>query len=159
MNQTSLVSAITKEIERQKVFIDVGALNKIIDCANQIIAEIERKRIYADCKMSFIAWFGSDDTGASSKWLASILSGNKPSSVAYPYDPSDFVRCYRMLNCVDGAKELFEIQKDLISSKCNVWRNYLENWNDLEKLWEQESPNNKCPKLYELMQKLQSVVA
>ena len=159
MNQINLVSAITKELAKQKCFIDVGVLNKIIDCANQIIAEIDRKRIYSEGKMSFIAWFGSDDTGASSKWLASVLSGNIPSRVSYPYDPSDFGRCYRMLNCVDGAKELFEIKKDLISSKCKVWKSYLENWNELVKLWEQESPNKKCPKLYELMQKLQGIIA
>ena len=146
MNQINLVSAITKELEKQKAFIDIGVLNKIIDCANQIISEIERKRIYADGKMSFIAWFGSDDTGASSKWLASVLNGNTPPRVAYPYDPSDFGRCYRMLNCVDGAKELFAVKKELIASKSKVWGNYLDNWNDLETLWEQESPKKELSK-------------
>lgn len=155
MNQINLVSAITKELERQKAFFDVKVLNKVVDCANQIIAEVERKRIYAEGKMTFDDWTRSDDTGLSSEWLALSLRGYTDNNVSYPYDPSDFGRCYRMLNCVDGAKDLFLAKADHIAYKSKVWAKYIEHWKELESLWEEESPNGKCPKLYALMQKLQ----
>jgi hypothetical protein len=155
--QMNLVSAILKELDKQGLKeCPVSVLNKVIECANQIIAETERKQNMADHLMSYSEWITSDDTGMSSKWLATALFSAPSKNVSYPYDPSDFGRCYRMLKHVSGAKELFDQKFELLKEAGGiVWNRYLENWDLLVSLYEQESPKRICNKLYDTMQRLQ----
>lgn len=55
--------------------------------------------------MGIIAWLESDDTGSSSLYMASVLSG-KPGSYSnhYPRDPADFGRCMRLIKAVPSLK-------------------------------------------------------
>lgn len=156
ISQMKLVSAIMKELEHQKVNCDVATMNACVSAANSIIAQIERPRVYADHTMSVLGWYASDDVGSSSKWLASMLFCVKTEAVEYPYDPADFGRCIRMLRNVRDAEDIFkELSGKIKADGGAVWSAYIDNWNELCALWDEESPNKKCPKLYKRMLELQ----
>lgn len=96
------------------------------------------------------AWLASDDTGLSSLWMAHICAGAQAVRNEYPHDPSDFGRCYRFLRAVPHARANLHKLKDAGP----VWSAYVDNWKEMEHLWEEESPQGMAPKLYSLMQKL-----
>jgi hypothetical protein len=64
-----------------------------------------------------------------------------------PSDSSDFGRCYRLL-------ELFPEWRPMIkkmSRKGRVWKNLVDNWDELERLYIKELPSGNAPKLYAKM--------
>jgi hypothetical protein len=100
---------------------------------------------------SIDSWFRGTDTGASSKVLASILSGRVYRDSSYPYDPADIGRCFRMLNKFPELEERIGLMQNVHP----VWNQYVLHWKELRALWEEESPKKTCPKLYDRMQELQ----
>lgn len=105
-----------------------------------------------DGAIGLAKWLGSGDTGTSSLWMAHVLAGapEPEHGEGYPYDPADFGRCYRMLRAVPDHLPI-----DRMKASGPVWAAYVDAWPEMERLWEEESPSGRCPKLYELMQKLQ----
>ena len=101
---------------------------------------------------TLIKWITGDDTGISSKAIFAIMQGVEPDrkwGSNYPSDPADFGRCYRLLKLIP------EWKLDVSKFDCPVWKEYIRVWGQFEKLWEEESPGGRCPKLYKLMQDIQ----
>lgn len=102
-----------------------------------------------------LAWSLGSDTGVSSETIVRIAIGVKPGEYDHfdaPYDPSDFGRCYRLLN------KFPELNKKLplVAKKCKAFAPLVANWDELVLLWEEESNNGtgRAPKLYARMKEL-----
>ncbi|HHR6334787.1 TPA: hypothetical protein ACS735_002626 [Providencia alcalifaciens] len=145
LNQIGLISAISTEIEKQipGTPAEPRYMNAIINAANLICDEFRRPIVKASSDMGLIAWLASDDTGASSKYMASILSGQFSVSHNYPWDPSDFGRCIRLLEAVP------ELESELHKMKaCSPqWAAVVDNWDKWKELYKAHNSN----KLYQEM--------
>lgn len=160
ISQIELVSGIFKLLERQGLKdAPIGVLNKVISCADEIIAEINRELIFAKDGEGYHAWIKSDDTGESSKFLADVLRSNKELTadrIRVPYDPSDFGRCVRMLRVCS------ELKKDLpkIKGYGPIWREIFYNWEYMEDLYDkavgtaQQINWESSGELFDFMQKI-----
>lgn len=110
LSQMSLVSAIANEITRQCPGIAVvpRQFNSIIAAANDLVDEFAKPIVKATPGMGLEAWLDSDDTGASSLYMAWCLSagqfgywqGREQPEPAYPRDPDDLGRCIRLIEAV-----------------------------------------------------------
>jgi hypothetical protein len=103
-----------------------------------------------------LEWIKGPDTGMSSLTIMSVLSdkhkhpGRYEIRGEYPLDPSDFGRCYRLLALFpEWRSRLSEV-----AEKYPKWKELVEHWDELEALWEKESPTGMCSKLYDRMQEL-----
>lgn len=97
-------------------------------------------------------WAQGDDVGNSSLTIYSVLKGNPGRSFtpSVPLDPSDFGRCYRLLEVVPEWRSRLH----RVSAVWPEWAPLVERWGEMERLYLEELPTGRCPKLYELMQKL-----
>lgn len=99
-------------------------------------------------------WLASGNRGISSEAIASYLTGINFVSghwfSNHPHDPSDFKRCMDLLEAVPEfrprLKEMAEVSP--------IWAELVENWDELEKLYKEEAPTGKAPKLYDRMQEI-----
>jgi len=106
-------------------------------------------------------WLFGPDTGISSKTIMSVLSTGAARIGAevslgrwgadVPHDPSDFGRCYRLLQTFPQWRD----RLNEVAAKFPKWEPMVREWDRMTSLWEEEAPTGKCPKLYDLMQKLQ----
>jgi len=102
--------------------------------------------------MTEIEWLLSGDTGISSETILAVMTGSKMGGVFradHPHDPSDFGRCYRLLNYFpEYKKRLGEV-----SNRYKKWKPLVDNWNELTALYVEESKNKngRAPKLYAKM--------
>ncbi|OGU55415.1 MAG: hypothetical protein A2V66_16665 [Ignavibacteria bacterium RBG_13_36_8] len=67
-----------------------------------------------------------------------------------PHDPDDFRRCllfYQQCN-------LTKADLNKVSEVFKWWKPFIDNWDELTRLFEEESPRENCPKLYKFIQKL-----
>lgn len=107
-----------------------------------------------------LGWAHSWDTGASSMFLYRFMMGLAElagrrvlendgwhGDIPIPHDPSDFGRCYRLLKV---APEWRARMSEM--TRVPAWRPFVERWDELEALYEEESPSGRCPKLYEALQ-------
>lgn len=134
VSQIDLVGAISNELDRQGIkHVNQRQFNAIIKAANLVLAEIAIPNTLSKPGMGLEEWLLSDDTGASSKYMACILLGKGPhADHAYPYDSDDFGRCYRFLRAVPEARKNLDKLKE-----CGpVWNIYIESWAELERLYE-----------------------
>jgi hypothetical protein len=106
--------------------------------------------------MSPLQWITGGDTGISSKTIWAVMMdavdphGDGFNRYDVPYDPSDFGRCYRLLNHFPEWKlRLGEVAKHF-----PAWVGLVREWDRLTALFEEEAPNYKCPKLYAAMKPL-----
>ena len=114
-------------------------INAIIRAADSIIHEIERPFVPAVPWMGLAAWLSSDDTGASSRFMAYVLSDGPECDQAHPLDADDFGRCYRFLRAVP------EKDRTLLDNmgKCSKeWEALIAEWAVLERLYEAEASQN-----------------
>lgn len=125
--------------------------NTVIEAADLIYAEFNKPIVRAKIAMGLEAWLASDDTGLSSLFMAYKLADGPACEEAYPLDPDDFGRCYRFLQAVSWTD-----RKDISAMAENgkVWQAYAKHWDEMARLFEEESPSGRCPRLYELMQRL-----
>jgi hypothetical protein len=95
------------------------------------------------------AWMLGDDTGQSSKFLCQLALGNLLPDIRYPYDPSDFGRCYRFLQL------LSEEQQDKVllmaSNRSAEWERLVEVWDELVEMYLKEFPSGSAPELYKMI--------
>jgi hypothetical protein len=134
ISQIDLICAIVKHLERQGIKTLVPRQNNaIIDAANNIIAACEQYPVMASEGMGLQAWLASDDVGASSRYLASVL-GDFVCTYAHPYDLDDFGRCSRLLVAVPEFRDRIEEMRD----KSRQWAALLDLWLDIEALMKAE---------------------
>lgn len=96
-------------------------------------------------------WARSWDVGISSATIYATFAGI--GGVAgmpipgYPLDADDFGRCYRLLKVAPPAwrEELRKVANWEKTKK--EWEALTDHWSELEKLYEEELPAGKCPKL------------
>jgi hypothetical protein len=146
LNQISLIAAIAKEIDRQHPGIEVEArwFNAISEAANSICAEFAKPLVKASEGMGLSEWLSSDDTGASSLYMASVLTGQFTAENHYPRDPADFGRCLRL---VEAVPELESKIRDM-SQHGKEWAVVAANWDEWAELYRQDEGE----RLYRLME-------
>lgn len=99
-------------------------------------------------------WIANGEIGASSKTMWNCLMNNEVFPINYPYDPSDFSRCYKLLEIVP------EWNNDLYKLKglSKEWNNLIDNWNKLTEMYEENEKTNwkehKRIGMYDFMQTL-----
>ncbi len=153
LSQTGIVTAILREIGEQ---VPGGAevlprqLNAVISAADDIVREFARGEIMSTPGQGIAAWRKTDQVGASSDFMAARLGHAGRRDYAYPRDPADFGRCLTLL---EAAPELRDNLKDM-GAEGPEWAALISQWDEMERLWREESPSGKCPKLYDLMQSL-----
>ncbi|QHM71648.1 hypothetical protein [Mixta intestinalis] len=94
-------------------------------------------------------WLVRGDTGLSSETMAAIWLGAKSGRFSFPRDPSDFGRCWRLVEKVPAIRKAFP-------RICAVYppiAPYLENWDELSRLYvaATEHGTGKAPELYQRM--------
>lgn len=126
LNQMSLVTAIMDAIAEQVPGIpaEPRLMNCVIAAANTICAEFKKPLVKASNGMGLTAWLDSDDVGMSSKFMASVLSGQFEAEFAIPYDPADFGRCVRMIQAVPELEQ--HLNKMLEHGP--MWKAVVGNW-------------------------------
>lgn len=104
-----------------------------------------------------VAWLAGSDTGISSKTIWSVMTGF-PVDVrpTIPLDPSDFGRCYRLLQEFPGWRE----RMPEVAAKHEHWKPMVDAWDELTALYEEEvdNPSGMAPKLYYRMKELRGVL-
>ena len=94
-------------------------------------------------------WASGPDTGLSSMTIFRKMM-NQPMGRCYvPRDPDDFGRCHRLLHAIPGWRARILEMVDVPG-----WEHLAKNWDELEKLFLEEIPKGRCPKLYARMKAL-----
>lgn len=104
-----------------------------------------------------VAWLTGPDTGTSSLTIFSALSRGHAQKAAtrrghpsLPWDPEDFGRCHRLLKVIpEWRSRLGEV-----AAKHPEWTALVREWDELERLYEEELPTGHAPKLYARMKAL-----
>lgn len=102
-----------------------------------------------------LSWLLTDETGLSSVCLCATMLGKRSMfcgryNRAHPRDPADFRRCYQLL-------KIFPEWRGRIGEMATVspeWAALAREWDELERLYEEERPNKTLPKLYDKMEGL-----
>lgn len=97
-------------------------------------------------------WAHGRDTGTSSLTIYHVMTG-KPSphgDYCVPWDPSDFGRCYRLLQLFPAWRE----RLPAVAQRFPDWAPLVREWELLTQLYEAELPNGVAPKLYSEMKRL-----
>ncbi len=129
VSQIDLISAISTCLEKHGVKELVPRqFNAIINAANEIIAECERKPVMTSDGMGLMRWLASDDVGLSSRYMASVLDGGFVAEYAHPHDADDFGRCVRLLVAVPELRG----RLDEMWSKSDEWSRLIACWADAE---------------------------
>lgn len=124
LSQIELICAICKHLDKQGVKSLVPRqYNAVIEAANLICDAIAREPVPASHGMGLAAWLASDDTGASSLYLASVLGGFVK-QYAHPHDADDFGRCMRLLEAVPE----FDLPLVEMRGKSPQWDALLDSW-------------------------------
>lgn len=112
-------------------------------------SERGRKRFEFNTPME---WIISWDTGISSKTIWMIMTGKTVNDYGSPpRDPSDFGRCYRLLEkFTEWKPRLSEV-----SARFTTWEPYIAAWPELTALYEEELPQGTAPKLYARLKQLE----
>lgn len=101
IDSIKLMAAITAELNRQHPGIPAdNRINIVIQAANMVAKEYGRQVRSPYKGMNLNDWLECDDVGASSKYMASVMSGAFNAPHAYPRDPDDFGRCIRLVDSV-----------------------------------------------------------
>jgi len=105
--------------------------------------------------MTLNEWIVKGRVGISSKTMWAVLQG-----IDYigdkPYDPNDFSRCYKLVKQCNLTEQ--DLQK--ISRTLPYWKPYIDNWQKLTEMYEQNDKenwvNSKKIGMYEFMQGLRT---
>jgi hypothetical protein len=109
-------------------------------------------RMSQEDQKQLIRWFLEGNVGESSKAIVSQICTNGMRS-DYPYDPSDFARCYKLLHECPFLNKKF---KPVMRKVSPIWKAYIKNWDLMTALYEREIHNvsGYAPELYDLMKRL-----
>lgn len=67
-----------------------------------------------------------------------------------PHDPADFRRCKRLLDLIPEWRS----QLHRVVVQFPYWKPFVDRWDEMEALYNEERPKGEAPKLYALMQEL-----
>lgn len=133
VDQMALVSAISKELARQKPNLpfESSLYNKVVEAANLIAAECSRERVYSTAGMTPQEWLASDDVGTSSRYMITVLAslGFPMPDGATPSDGDDLGRCIRMVDACGLESEIYRLE-EMGDDWCRIARNWssLKEW-------------------------------
>lgn len=99
-----------------------------------------------------------DDYGISSITILAATQDIKLTDASVPHDPSDFVRCYKMLNalgCADARDRKIVLLE--VARKYSEWVAFVDAWEELNSLYEEERKFESAPKLFEAIKKVKGV--
>lgn len=152
IGQADLVLGILTLLEKRKVAVNVRQTNAVINAANDIMDELRRPHTEAAPGCGLRAWYASDSTGLSSRYMASVLAplaglmgAGTPGTINYPHDPADFGRCLTLL---DAAPELRPHLAALANGHGPAWAGLIAAWAELETLYREELPSGKAPSCF-----------
>lgn len=132
LSQIDLIAAISSEVEKQIPGIPAEPryMNAIIKAATLVCEEFKKPLVKASGGMGLTAWLASDDVGASSRYMAAVLSGQFDAPNHHPWDPADLGRCIRLLVAVpELASQLHEMKA------CSPqWSAVIDNWDKWKEL-------------------------
>lgn len=134
INQIKLIVAITAELERQHPGLPADdRMTTVMKAANLIVEEYGRSPVLPQAGMTIYEWLDCDDVGASSKYMASVLSGAFFATHAHPRDPDDLGRCIRLVDSVPGlalpvtAMAVHGPEWAAVAEKWSSWRELYRN--------------------------------
>jgi hypothetical protein len=99
-----------------------------------------------------VAWFRGNDTGMSSETIFEVMTNIPVKRHDFPYDPSDFGRCYRLLQAFPEWKS----RLGEVADRFPAWKPFVARWSEMEELYERDLPTDKSADLYNLMITLRS---
>lgn len=124
---------------------------------NPAVAATEEQR-RVDAEQSPEAWMGGPDTGVSSVtiWQVMMQSHKAPwldFRPDVPHDPSDFGRCYRLLQAFPAWRP----RLPEVAARYPKWGPMVRDWDRLAALYDEalKRPDGMAPELYELMKQLE----
>lgn len=150
ISQIALVNAICQAISAHGTpNLLARQINAVIRAADDILEELRQPERVAPAGCGLEVWLRSDQTGASSRFMAMVLSQRVIPGIqaAYPHDPSDFGRC---LGLLDACPELRERLPSMADTGPQ-WAALVAHWAELEALFHEEAPSGLCPRLYARM--------
>lgn len=102
------------------------------------------------------AWIDNGDTGVSSEtiWYALHHEVTHPKHGGVPHDPTDFGRCYRLLQVMPAWKA--RLQE--VVAFCPAWAPFVAVWDELTALYEEELPIGQAPRLYARLHALEEEI-
>lgn len=88
-----------------------------------------------------LRWALGDDTGASSKAIAAVMTGNMPDKrhVSYPHDGGDLGRCLRLLKAVPE----WRARLPEMGERNGQWKALVEAWDELDALYAREEASGR----------------
>ena len=92
-------------------------------------------------------WIIGGDTGLSSLTIWGVMMCHPPAWPSIPADPSDFGRCFRLLELIPEWRKRLPRVSDIYPE----WDGLVQHWPELEALWLEECNNDRAPKLYRRM--------
>lgn len=107
-------------------------------------------------KMTPQRWILEGEVGVSSKTMYAALTGTitEPTQCSRHYDtpkdPDDFKRCWKLIVLFPEWRK----RLDIVGKVFPKWQPFIREWRWLEALYIEEAPSGSCPKLYELLQRL-----
>jgi hypothetical protein len=145
-----LASDVLKAVKSQHSDIKLSTQKLILKCCNEIIDDCERKLQPAISNMGLENWLRSDDTGASSLYMAHIICQGPYAPYAHPYDSADFGRCYRFLKAVNRSSTILAI----MCATSTQWDALVNIWNQLETMYENKQFLNISRTIQETLEKI-----
>lgn len=102
-----------------------------------------------------LQWKVGGDTGISSETIWAVMMGVEKTDTFGPMppsDPSDFGRCYRLLQFIPEWRE----RLPEVATKHPMWGPLVREWDELTAMYEDslKSGSNRAPQLYRRMQEL-----
>jgi len=95
-------------------------------------------------------WFKVGSRGVSSMSMAYIATGATMGQFDAPYDPSDFGRCYELIQVAPEIKDDFPKIAQLVPQFAGI----LQHWDELCTIYERDKPTGKSEELYQRIQQL-----
>jgi len=100
-------------------------------------------------------WMTSQDTGVSSETMVAIALGAEKGRFDAPHDPSDFGRCYRLVQKVPAIYGAFDRIGELVPAFAGI----LREWEELCRIYERDLPTGISNELYERIKQLRKEAA
>lgn len=153
VDQMKLTSAINSELSRQNPDMPFcpKIFNAVAKAVRDIAEECEREPVKTTKGMSIPQWFGCDDTGLSSKFMAYILGDCQISlpfqDYSFPYDRDDFGRCVRMVEATGSEKLVY-----LMLATGKEWRYIATHWETMVELYH-GTKDEDAEALYEMLRR------
>lgn len=95
-------------------------------------------------------WLRSHDTGVSSETMVAIALGAEKGRFDAPYDPSDFGRCYRLVQKIPEIRDAFDRIGELVPAFAGI----LREWDDLCRIYERDLKSGGSQELYDRIKEL-----